>query len=82
MIAQHHPLPGPEILDLGTSGREILFDGIQFVRTRFEGEFKAEWFTNNHFEDCVFSTEMTQAMLEGKGNRVETSVWVRPPAMQ
>ena len=82
LIAQHHTLPGPGVMDLGQPEQEISFVGIQFLRTRFEGEFKAEWFRDNHFEDCVFATSMTQASLEAQGNRVESSIWTAPRSSQ
>jgi len=74
-IVQHQPLPEAQILDLSEPEQEILFEGVQFRRTRFEGNFKPQWFRNNHFEDCVFATTLDQTALAEAGNTIERSIW-------
>jgi hypothetical protein len=78
LIRQAFPLPGPGVLDLAEPEQEILFEGIQFHRVRFEGQFKPEWFRDNFFEDCTFASNLQQEKLEQRGNRLEGSVWLPP----
>lgn len=75
LVIQRSPLPGPGVVDLSTPEQEVLFDGVQFVRTHFEGLFKAEWFRNSHFEDCVFPPSLERDSLTRQGNTVERGVW-------
>ena len=75
-IVQRRAPPGAGVMDLSKPGQEILFDGVQFVRVRFEGHFKSEWFRNSHFTDCVFATALTANDLRRDGNSEEGSVFV------
>lgn len=80
-IEQRSPLPGPDVLDLATPEQEILFDGVQFHRTHFSGEFKAEWFRNSFFEECVFDTTLTEAALLAGGNSIDAPLWLDDTAV-
>ncbi|MDY7807122.1 toll/interleukin-1 receptor domain-containing protein [Burkholderia stagnalis] len=75
-IIQRNAPPEAGILDMGTPEKEIIFDGVQFVRVRFEGYFKPEWFRNNHFTDCVFATGLTKKSLSQGGNSEERSIFL------
>lgn len=79
LISQSRPLPEAGTLDLSTPEQELLFDGVQFLRVRFEGNFKPQWFKNSHFENCVFATSMPVSELEKFGNTEEGSL-VFPPS--
>jgi hypothetical protein len=63
--------PDPKVMDLSTPEQEVLFDGVEFVRVRFEGWFKPEWFRNSHFEACVFPASLPSDALARDGNRVD-----------
>lgn len=67
-VVQHRALPERGVLDLAKPEQEIIFDGVQFVRVRFEGQFKPEWFRNSNFTDCVFATSITANSLTQHGN--------------
>jgi len=71
LVTQRRPLPGPEVMDLSTPEQEILFEGVHFVGTRFEGFFKPEWFRGSSFEDCVLPSTLSAAALTQAGNTVE-----------
>lgn len=75
-IRQNQAPPGPGVLDLAEPEQEILFDGVQFVRVRFEGHFKANWFRNSHFTDCVFAGSLSSEALSLNGNQSQGSVFV------
>lgn len=75
-IVQRNMPPDAGTLDMGTPEKEIIFDGVQFVRVRFEGYFKPEWFRNNHFIDCVFATGLTEKSLAKGGNSEERSIFL------
>lgn len=79
-IVQRRPPPGPGVLDLARPEQEILFDGVQFARVRFEGYFKPAWFRNSHFVDCVFATGLDAQALASGGNSEEGSVFVGGPS--
>ncbi len=75
-ISQTRPPPPANVMDLAEPEQEILFDGVIFKRTHFDGHFKPQWFRNSRFESCVFATDLSQeALIEG-GNQVEQSVWL------
>lgn|GEM_PF-2233335 len=75
-ITQTRLPPEPHVMDLAEPEQEILFDGVIFKRTRFEGHFKPQWFRNSRFEECVFATDLNrEALMEG-GNHIDASVWV------
>jgi hypothetical protein len=76
-IVQNSPPPVPNVIDLAVPEQEVLFEGVQFVRTRFDGRFKPEWFRGNRFEDCVFSvsTLNRDALLAG-GNQLAGDIWL------
>ena len=78
LIIQSRSLPEAGTLDLSTPEQELLFDNVQFLRVRFEGNFKPQWFKNSHFENCVFATSMTISELEKFGNTEEGSLVVPP----
>lgn len=67
-IVQRRSLPEDNVLDLSTPEQELIFDGAQFSRVRFEGYFKPEWFKNSHFENCIFATDIDTSMLSKNGN--------------
>jgi len=75
-IRQTRPHPDAHILDLSEPEQEILFDGVIFHRTHFDGHFKAQWFRNSRFESCVFAADLSREDLIKGGNQVEASVWV------
>lgn len=77
LVLQRHALPDAGVMDLSTPEQEILFDGVQFVRTYFEGAFKPGWFRNSHFQDCVFPPSLERDALIAQGNTVERGVWRR-----
>lgn len=70
-IVQRRALPGPDVLDLAEPEQEILFDGIQFHRTRFDGEFKPAWFRNSHFTDCTFPPGLAASLAASGSNVIE-----------
>lgn len=72
-LVQRRPPPGPGVLDLAVPAQELIFDGVQFARVRFEGHFKAAWFNRCHFTQCVFQTGLTAAALGAGGNSMEGS---------
>lgn len=78
-IVQWAALPGPGVLDLAEPEQEILFDGVQFARLRFEGAFKPAWFRHGHFEACIFPSDVTADALAASDNTVEDSVWLPRP---
>lgn len=71
VVAQRRPLPGPDVMDLSTPEQEILFDGVHFVGTRFEGSFKPEWFRGSFFTNCVLPAALSADALTKAGNTVE-----------
>ena len=75
-LVQRRAPQGPGVMDLSRPEQEILFQGVQFARVRFEGHFKAEWFRNSHFTDCVFATALTAAELSRGGNSEEGSLFL------
>jgi TIR domain len=75
-IVQRHPLPGKGVLDLTEPEQEILFEGIQFSRVRFEGEMKPGWFRKSDFRECVFDTNVAEKELKAVGNLVENCLQV------
>ncbi|MGQ0800226.1 MAG: toll/interleukin-1 receptor domain-containing protein [Pseudomarimonas sp.] len=75
-ITQTRPPPDAHVMDLAEPELEILFDGVIFHRTHFDGHFKPQWFRNSRFESCVFATDLSREDLVAGGNQVEGSVWV------
>lgn len=75
-IVQRNAPPEAGTLDMATAEKEIIFDGVQFVRVRFEGHFKPEWFRNSHFTDCVFPDGLTAKSLSQGGNSMERSIFL------
>jgi hypothetical protein len=75
-IVQRNAPPEAGVLDLATPAQELLFEGVQFTRVRFEGHFKPEWFRNSHFKDCLFESALTAAVLTLAGNSEEGSVFL------
>ncbi len=75
-IVQRNKPPEAGTLDMATPEKEILFEGLQFVRVRFEGHFKPEWFRNSHFIDCIFATGLTANTLSRGGNSEEGSIFL------
>ncbi len=63
--------PDPLVLDLARPEVEVIFDAVQFVNVTFSGWFRAEWFRNSRFEDCVLPPSLDPEALRERGNRVE-----------
>ena len=62
------------MIDLATAEHEVLFDGVQFVRVRFDGHFKDQAFRKCHFTDCTFDGSLDPARLAAAGQGVERAV--------
>ncbi len=75
-ITQTRPPPAANVLDLAEPEQEILFDGVTFHCTYFDGHFKPEWFRNSRFESCVFATILSCEALVAGGNQIDDSVWM------
>lgn len=75
-IIHHQPPADLGVLDLTQPEQELLFDGVQFVRVRFEGNFKAIWFKNSRFQNCVFASELSENALQRQGNQIEKSIFL------
>jgi len=75
-LVQRQAPPSPGVMDLAEPAQELMFDGVQFARVRFEGHFKRAWFRNCHFTDCVFATRLRAADLADDGNAEEGSVFL------
>lgn len=73
-LLQPHPQAAPGVLDLATAEHEVLFDGVQFTRVRFDGHFKHHTFRNCHFSDCTFNAGLDPARLMATGQEVENAV--------
>lgn len=67
------PPPEPGVMDLSEPEQELIFDGVQFARVQFEGNFKAAWFRGCHFENCVFPRSLVATALEKWGNTFQGS---------
>lgn len=78
-VVQNRSPPPPDVMDLSQPVQELIFDGVQFVRVRFEGHFKPDWFHNCHFGDCVFASRLDATDLMRNGNREEGSVFLGLP---
>jgi hypothetical protein len=76
-IAQHRAPASPGVIDLTQPEQEVIFEGVQFVRVRFEGFFKPSWFRNSRFTDCVFATDLSAEGLARNGNQSEGSMFVQ-----
>ena len=74
-LVQKRAPPPPDVMDMATPEQELIFDGVQFARVRFEGHFKPGWFRNCHFSDCVFATRLNAADLAKNSNMEEGSVF-------
>jgi hypothetical protein len=75
-LVQNRAPPPPHVMDLAEPAQELIFDGVQFARVRFEGHFKRSRFRNCHFSDSVFATRLRASDLTQDGNMEEGSVFV------
>ena len=64
-------------MDLAQPEHEMLFDGVQFARVRFEGHFKPDWFRKCHFANCVFSSRLQAPDLARGGNSEDGTIFQR-----
>ena len=64
------------------AGKTTVFNAVTGIyaptegRVRFEGHFKANWFRNSHFTDCVFAGSLSSEALSLNGNQSQGSVFV------
>ena len=62
--------PSPGVVDLSTPEDFLVFTGVRFVNTRFDGWFNPEWFSDCEIENSLLSESLTPQLLKRGGNRI------------